>query len=142
MTGVEELRQLIGRQGEPVVVEVERGMLRRIAEAIEDPNPLWQDEEFARRTRFGGVIAPPAFFFTAFTSGAYVPVPKPSERVVAGGGEWEFYLPVRPGDVITTTSRFAGVLKKKKGVLLVFEFTHRNQKDELVGQSRTSLISY
>ena len=29
-----------------------------------DMNPLWRDEEYAKKTRWGGIIAPPAFYAT------------------------------------------------------------------------------
>ena len=37
-------RTLIGRESKPVVHEVEKGAIRRFAEALGDPNPLYQDE--------------------------------------------------------------------------------------------------
>src|SRR5271166_3798802 len=57
----DEVRKQIGLQSEAHVVEVERGAIRRFAEAIGDPNPLFHDEVAARRSRFGGIIAPPTF---------------------------------------------------------------------------------
>ena len=57
----DEVRKQIGMQSETRVVEVERGAIRRFAEAIGDPNPLFNDEAAARKTRFGGMIAPPIF---------------------------------------------------------------------------------
>jgi acyl dehydratase len=40
-------RSLVGRESEPVVVEVERGMIRRFAEALGDANPIYVDEAAA-----------------------------------------------------------------------------------------------
>ena len=57
----DEVRKQIGMQSEARVVEVERGAIRRFAEAIGDPNPLFNDEAASRKTRFGGMIAPPTF---------------------------------------------------------------------------------
>ena len=33
--------------------------IRRFLEATTDENPLWQDEQYAKNTRWGGIIAPP-----------------------------------------------------------------------------------
>ena len=57
----DELRALVG--GESAVVdrpdEVCKQMIRHWCEAMEDANPVYTDEEYARRTKFGGIIAPP-----------------------------------------------------------------------------------
>ena len=57
----DEVKKLIGTESQPLTFEIERGAIRRFAEAIGDPNPLFNDEQAARRTRFGGMIAPPTF---------------------------------------------------------------------------------
>jgi acyl dehydratase len=46
----DELRKHIGVAGEPLVTEMEKGMLRKFVDAIGDPNPLWSDEEYAKKT--------------------------------------------------------------------------------------------
>ncbi|MFC2034429.1 MaoC family dehydratase N-terminal domain-containing protein [Chloroflexota bacterium] len=58
----EEIAGLIGRQDDPVILEVERGAVRRYAQATEDPNPLYYDLEYARNSKYGGIISPPGFF--------------------------------------------------------------------------------
>jgi len=50
---VEKFRELVGVESEPQVWEVEKGHIRRHAEAVGDPNPLWRDEAYARKTRYG-----------------------------------------------------------------------------------------
>ncbi|QHE92567.1 MaoC family dehydratase [Pandoraea fibrosis] len=54
-------RSLIGTSAAPFVVEVERGAIRKFADAIGDGNPLYRDDAFARRHGFAGVVAPPTF---------------------------------------------------------------------------------
>ena len=61
MNTIERWRSLVGASSEPVANVVERGAVRKFAEAIGDPNPLYTDEEAARRSRYGGLIAPPTF---------------------------------------------------------------------------------
>ena len=55
---------LIGARSKPAVNWIERGAVRRFAEAIGDPHPLYCDEDTAFRSRYGGLIAPPTFAFT------------------------------------------------------------------------------
>jgi len=35
--------------------------IKRFAQAIDDPNPLYHDEEYAKSSKFKGIIAPPLF---------------------------------------------------------------------------------
>ena len=58
----QELTQLIGKTGEPVILEVEKGAIKRFADAVGDRNPLYWDEEHARNSRYGSIVAPPGFF--------------------------------------------------------------------------------
>ncbi|TET38047.1 MAG: MaoC family dehydratase, partial [Dehalococcoidia bacterium] len=59
MAITDELKALIGTTTEPVIMEVERGAIRRYADAIDDPNPLFRDVEHARSSRYGEMICPP-----------------------------------------------------------------------------------
>ena len=40
-----------------------RDNIRNFAEAVGDNNPLWIDEEYAVKSRFGMITAPPTFLF-------------------------------------------------------------------------------
>ena len=57
----EEMKKMIGVEAEPIVLEVEKGHIRRFAQAVGDPNPLWQDKAYASKARYGNIIAPPTF---------------------------------------------------------------------------------
>ncbi len=53
--------QFIGRRSPVVTNTVERGAVRKFAQAIGDDNPLFKDEEAARVSRHGRLLAPPTF---------------------------------------------------------------------------------
>ncbi|MDQ4127138.1 MAG: MaoC family dehydratase N-terminal domain-containing protein [Actinomycetota bacterium] len=53
--------RFVGLRSEPVRNLVERGAVRRFAEAIADPCPLYIDEGAARESRYGRLLAPPTF---------------------------------------------------------------------------------
>jgi hypothetical protein len=59
----DEIRSYIGMETETQLCcdPVERGAVRRFAQAIMDVDPIYMDEEFARHTRYGGPVAPPLF---------------------------------------------------------------------------------
>ena len=58
----EEITKFIGEAGDTRTLEVEKGAIRRFADAVDDPDPLYYDEEYARNSRYGSMIAPPGFF--------------------------------------------------------------------------------
>ena len=57
----DEMRKAIGVESEPTVVLIEKEPIRRFAEAIGDPNPLYHDEEYAKKLGYRSIIAPPGF---------------------------------------------------------------------------------
>ena len=100
----------------PKLYEVEKGAIRRFADAVDDYNPLYHDEEYARKSKYGSIIAPPGFFGwpskQARNSPLAVDIPTelesaferagyPLSLVLDGGMEYEFFLPVRAGDVLS-----------------------------------------
>ena len=57
----QDMRDAIGVESDPVVNEVEKGAIIKFAQAIGDHNPIYNDENAARSTKSGGLIAPPTF---------------------------------------------------------------------------------
>ncbi|MBI2865836.1 MAG: MaoC family dehydratase N-terminal domain-containing protein [Chloroflexi bacterium] len=142
----EELRQSIGAESPPVSIEVEKGHLRRFAQAIQDPNPLWQDEVAARATRYGGIVAPPTFL-----RALPVPMPKlelelPLSRLLDGGSAWEYFHPVRAGDTISAHCRLTD-LRERRGrasplVFMVLETIYVNQLGQVVAKQSSTMVRY
>ena len=142
----QEFTKLVGVEAEPEVWEVEKGHIRRFAEAIGDPNPIYRDEAYAAQTRYGGIIAPPQFLIDA---GLVKLVDRlvdmcPDKANINGGTDLEFYHPMRPGDTITTVAKLAEV-KERKGksgemIFLTVEVTYTNQKGDLVTLCRNTFI--
>lgn len=70
----------------------------------------------------------------------------PLKRMVAGGGDWEFYLPIKVGDVITCTTKLAELYERegKAGKLLfiITETSIVNQSGELAAKGRATLVNY
>jgi acyl dehydratase len=147
LTGLSaEFKKLVGVESEPEVWEVEKGHIRRHAEAIGDPNPLWQDEGSARKTRYGGIIAPPLHLID---TGLVKLVDRlvdmaPEKANINGGTELDFYRPMKVGDTITTVAKLADVKEKagKSGgmIFLTVEVSYTNQRGELVTRCRNTFI--
>ena len=133
----EEMKSMIGMETGKAVWEVDKTMLYQVAEAIEDPNPRWQEE------------ASPGFIATAMITGAGEHLPDvlfPFKTRVAGGGDWEFYSPINPGDVVTCTTHLADIYEREgkagKLLFLVTETTVTNQEGSLVAKCRGTGINY
>ncbi|MFC2059424.1 MaoC family dehydratase N-terminal domain-containing protein [Chloroflexota bacterium] len=57
----EELQMLIGQEG-PLITGPDlvcKAMIRHWCEAMEDANPLYADEQYATRSKYGSIISPP-----------------------------------------------------------------------------------
>lgn len=141
----DEIKQWLGKELDRVVLEVEKGAIRRFAEAIGDPNPLWSDEVRARKTRYGGIVATPTFLRLA-TSYADFPFKTPVDRRLDGGSDWEYFEPVRSGDTITGVTRLVDAREREgrlgKMLILVRETTYTNQYGEMVAKQRATGIRY
>ena len=145
-------RALIGVELDPVTVEIERSDIRRFAAAIawpQPPNPLYSDERYARRTRWGGLIAAPTMCGGFPWLGPLLEQINPTMgkyRVgLNGGNEYELYEPVRPGDVLTARPKLAGLDEKPRddgGVMLVInlEAEFCNQLGDKVLTARQTLL--
>lgn len=152
---IDELKQkFIGITTDPIVFEIERGAIKRFAQAVDDNNPLWSDEEYASNTRYGSVICPPGFFGwpvkpapvlsgpLAMVMGEFAKAGFPG--VLDGGVEYEFFVPIRPGDVLVSSAKIADIRDKegKTGVSLfcTIETTYKNQNADVVAKAKMTLI--
>ncbi len=156
----EQLKSLIGKRGTPVIFEVTRLDLRKAADAAGDRNPLYWDDDYAEKSRYKGIIAPPDFFgwpvnwppnstfvYMSDLSGqVFIEVAKAGyHRAINAGMESEFFHPVRPGDILIMTSEVIGVEEKegKKGgkmCISTIENTYINQRGAVVAKQRHSAI--
>lgn len=140
-----QARAMIGRQSGPITIKVEANAIRRFAEAAGDFNPLYQDPEYARHTRWGGIIAPPTFVRT-LAKQVLPEVPIDAPLRVNGGDAITYGVPIRPGDVITGVSRYAEISKHpgRHGpmVFVITETTFVNQHGAFVASLRGTIIAY
>ena len=139
-------RDLLEYEFPPTVLEVERGNIRRWTEAVGDLNPLWNDDEYARKSRYGKIVAPLTFLIDR----GITPI---ADRIIAtegppsflnGGTEIEYFKPIEVGDTIKATQRLADIKEKTgssgKMLILLCEIDYKNQKGELVRKCRQTFI--
>jgi acyl dehydratase len=145
---------------------VEAGHILMFARAVGDDNPVYANEDYARTTEAGGIIAPPTF---AQSSAQFDPdyflrpkIGKPwfgsgrnpsgITRTEGGGGgggggglhaeqHFEYHRPLKPGDVLTGAAKPGKTWEKegrRSGKLVFSESVteYRDQKGELVITAR------
>ena len=154
----EEAQQYIGKAEPPHIRDVEKGAIRRYAEAVGNNNPLYNDDECARMTRYGGIIAPPGFWgWSMKPAAASTGLPQlvadlqaalakaGYPRILDGGISYEFHIPVRPGDKLTVSPRVKNITEKegKSGAMMVcdLETTYINQNGQLVATASQTFIA-
>jgi acyl dehydratase len=152
---------LIGQEISRAAGTVVKKEFQRWAAAVGDRNPLYFDEDYARRHGYRDVIMPPLYlsYVTAgvmdldqlrpdgipLTSGTgVVPLPKCPRRMAAGDSI-TFLEPVYPGDDITAVRVLAG-LEEKSGrsgrfVLMRFSTTYHRGDGTLVAEISGSSIA-
>jgi len=133
---------------------VDKNSIRCFAQSIADLNPLYLDEEYAKKSKYGGIIAPPTYVFDV-SSDIFAEagedgrdlsrVSVPGLQPVRGGNVYEFFEPVRPGDVIDRTRKITDIYEKeskKAGKILFidYETTYTNQKDKVLGKARETMM--
>lgn len=140
-----EKKAIFSRKTDPVRVLIEEGAIQRFAEAIADPNPLWNDRVAARATRFGGIIAPPTFLRSVRMGIGNVPELAKFEAL-DGGSEWFYSEPVRVGDEITAVTSVVEIsqrtLRIGPALIVVAETTYTNQFSQVVATQRATSIRY
>jgi len=140
-------RSAIGKTTGITTVEVEKGHIRKFALAVGDDNPLYHDEEYAKNSRYGGIIAPPTFVTTfGFESKDSVMegLEFDRSRLLHGEQEYEYFKPIMAGDKISFSSTITDITEKegKSGAMdiVTTEMTGHNQDGEKVFVGRSTVV--
>jgi acyl dehydratase len=125
--------------------------IRRWAMAMDYPNPIHWDDDFAKASKFGGLVAPQSFPVALDIGHGVQPACVgciPGSVLLFGGEEWWHYgARVRPGDKLTqrrwfhdykvTDTKFAGPTMFARGDTL-----HVNQDGTPIARERSTAIRY
>jgi acyl dehydratase len=109
----------VGRQSEPVVYDVERGHIRRFAEAVGDSSPIYVDEAAARAAGHPRIPAPPTFAASLRANDPRGGIDIDWRKLLHGEQELAFNRALYAGDRLTVVGRIAdaGVKQTKAGVM-------------------------
>lgn len=138
-------KSLIGRESEPVVQDVEKSAIRRFADALGDPNPVYVDEGAAKSAGYPGIVAPPTFAVTLVVNDRFRhSLDLGTRNVLHGEQVIETARPLVAGERITVKSRVADVQERTgpSGTMdfLVIEDEGRDERGELAFRTRETLI--
>ena len=147
-------------------------MIRHWVDALDDQNPVYLDPEAAARSRFGGIVAPPAMLQTwtmarpriegiAERGGAAVAIDAESPLgflaaagltgTLATNSELEFVRYLRPGDVLESSTKLDAVSERKttglgRGFFITWVTTYRcvnaGGEDEVVGRQTFRIFKF
>ncbi|WDL98000.1 MaoC family dehydratase N-terminal domain-containing protein [Alicyclobacillus sp. ALC3] len=143
MAAADRFRPFVGRSSTPVKNEVEKGAIRKFAEAIGDPNPLYRDEQYAAGTRYGRIVAPPTFS-RSFDFGDIPEFELPFAGLIHGSQEFSYKKPICAGDVVYCSNKLVDVFEKSGSlgtmVFLVFEQTVADEAGEHLLVQKSTVI--
>ena len=166
----DEVKAAIGAESEPVEAyhAVEPSEVRRFHHATMDPARRYWDGEWAKQSRYGGLVAPPAFPAHAFRRPPDAPDPLdqmgdpdfdgrnrrmrpglppvevPLVRLLNGGYDYEFFRYARHGERLFVKSCFKDIYQRdgKSGtmVFVVIEDLYSNERGEPLLKTTNTLI--
>ncbi len=130
---------------------VTRNDIRRWAQGMQNPNPLYIDERFAEEGALSEFVAPQSFTICTDVGHGATPAIQgtiPGSHMLFGGDEWWFFGPrIRPGDSLRSErlafdykiahTSFAGPTMFQRG-----DTTYVNQHGEIVAKQRSTSIRY
>ncbi len=124
--------KFIGKTYPSYTYDVGKEKIKEYAKAIKNPDPHYVDEAFAKKSKYGAIIAPPTF---AVVFGAYLIEPVFLDKelnlnmamLVHGEQELEFFEVVKAGDSITTAAKISDIKSKEKLDIITIELNSKNQ---------------
>ena len=88
--------------------------IMHFVDGIGDLNPIFRDEEYAKKTKYGCLIAPPCFLYSVWWAGSALEMSSDMHGWF-GGSEWEWFRPICEGDRIDWKMVHPSEVKLKQG---------------------------
>lgn len=127
----------------PVLNDIEKGAVRKFADAIGDPNPLFRDEEVAKHSRYGRLLAPPTFAMT-LEYGDLPGLLLPQEGLIHGEQTFYYSRPLFVGEAVYCLKRLTDVYVRGgatgKMTFLLFETRCADERDQTIQSAKMNII--
>ncbi|RLC32618.1 MAG: hypothetical protein DRH37_00115 [Deltaproteobacteria bacterium] len=90
-------------------------IVKKFLAGVEESNPLYTDEEYAKKSEFGGLVVPPTTISLYATPSAALKTidKKAPPGMIHARQRYEFLRPVKPGDTVTVKTVVEDVYQKK-----------------------------
>ena len=139
------LTKMIGQSCEPKVIEVEKGQIRRFAQAIGETNPIHFSEDAAKSAGFPGIVAPCTFASALHCfDDFYEQVGINPHAVMHQEEEYEYFKPIIAGDILSVVHTVSNVYDKQvpngQLVFIVIESRGNDKRGKTVFKSRRVLV--
>jgi acyl dehydratase len=149
-----EITNFIGMEEDLGTYEVSMEGIRRYANGADDFNPLYWDEKTAKKSKYGTVVAPLGYLgWPIVPVGAHIISPTTTngvEEALAKAGysrggaartEYEYFRPVKVGDVLHAKLKVVDIYEKKGRTSGTLIFTtkdtiYTDKKGEMVAKVR------
>lgn len=122
------------RETRPVTLTKE--LIAKFAAGVGEDNPLYFDEEYAKGTIWGGIIAPPSIhillMFACTTTEDWMRSP----GTINAGQSWFYNVPARPGDTIHMRGTALDRFIRKGRLFVIHDNVFTNQRGEVVCTGR------
>ena len=154
----------IESEPEPAPLEVSEYLVRHWCETLEDGNPLYLDEQYARSRGFRGLVAPPAAVMTTLAIPFRWPWPpsgrEPQRHIhydlkelldlpvgIVTEIEVDYSGTLQVGDRVSVSQRLVSISPWKKtrlgeGHFWTMDRLYRNQSGELIARERMTVFGY
>jgi acyl dehydratase len=153
----DELRALIGKEVHyPAREPLGRASIRYFAIAIDDDNPVYRDEAYARAAGHADVIAPPTLICETCQTADRQPdsdgyighdwhLPVGNSRLIRAGNDYRFERPILASDRISATWTLESIVEKpssRGGTQLFVQSVARytDASGALVATNRETLV--
>ena len=145
VAGSRKMNGQVCHEREPWNTLVSADAIRHYAWGISDDNPLWIDREYAGKSSFGQLVAPPSFVTSVLYPALHgLPMEVPLSSLISEL-ECTWLLPVLEGDELRGSARQLGVFESKNRqgrrlVNILAEVTYENQRGEIVARAESLMV--
>ena len=140
-------KTLIGKKYPVINFDVEIEILRLFSKSTGQEDPIYFNEEAARKEGYPSILAPPTFLIAVamrqenpylYLTDLNVPI----GRILHAKQEYSYFSPIHAGDQLKMDSKIDNIFDKKNGALQFVSFfsVYTNQNNLKVAESISTVV--